>query len=142
MYVYVSASLINGYCGFAFHIVSPPPFFQPLFFSGHQYLDITIPPEELLMRSLWGNLSVYDQAGRISLSVSCTLIFSERLPFADKVSLLASGAGTPGFQLLEEVVALVIHQDKGGEVLHRDFPDGLHTQFGIFHALDALDAAL
>ena len=94
------------------------------------------------MRSLWGNLSVYDQAGRISLSVSCTLIFSERLPFADKVSFLASGAGTPGFQLLEEVVALVIHQDKGGEVLHGDFPDGLHTQFGIFHALDALDAAL
>ena len=94
------------------------------------------------MRSLWGNLSVYDQAGRISLSVSFTLIFSERLPFADKVSLLASGAGTPGFQLLEEVVALVIHQDKGGEILDGYLPDGLHTQLGILHTLDALDAAL
>ena len=49
---------------------------------------------------------------------------------------------TPGFQLLEEVVALVIDEDEGGEVFNGNLPDGLHTEFWIFHALDALDAAL
>ena len=47
-----------------------------------------------------------------------------------------------GLQLLEEVVALVIDEDEGGEVLHRDLPDGLHTEFGIGHAVDARDALL
>ena len=50
--------------------------------------------------------------------------------------------GGPGLQLLEEVVALVVHEDEGGEVLNGDLPDGLHAEFGIFHALDALDARL
>ena len=54
--------------------------------------------------------------------------------------LLAVGA--PGLQLLEEVVALVIYENECREVLDGDFPDGFHTQFGVFHALDALDAAL
>ena len=48
----------------------------------------------------------------------------------------------PGLQLLEEVVALVIYENECREVLNGDFPDGFHTQFGVFHALDALDAAL
>ena len=46
---------------------------------------------------------------------------------------------TDGF---EEIVAFVIDQDEGGEVLDADFPDGLHSEFGILNALDAADAAL
>ena len=48
----------------------------------------------------------------------------------------------PGLQLLEEVIALVIDEDEGGEVLDLNLPDGFHTQFGILHTLDALDARL
>ncbi len=44
--------------------------------------------------------------------------------------------------LLEEVVAFVIHQDKRREVFHFNFPDRFHTQFRVFHALQALYAAL
>ena len=47
-----------------------------------------------------------------------------------------------GLQLLEEVVSLVVHEDEGGEVFHFNLPDGFHAQFGIFHALDALDIVL
>ena len=54
-------------------------------------------------------------------------------------NLLAAGAG---LELLEEVVALVIHEDEGGEVFYSNLPDGFHTEFGILHALDALDGAL
>ena len=46
------------------------------------------------------------------------------------------------FELLEEVVALVIHKDESGEVFHFNLPDGLHTQFGILYALNALDVVL
>ena len=53
---------------------------------------------------------------------------------------LALGAG--GGQLLEEVVALVVHEDEGGEVFDLDFPDGFHAEFGIFDALDGLDVVL
>ena len=45
-------------------------------------------------------------------------------------------------ELFEEVVALVIHEDECREVLHVDLPDGLHAQFRILNALDALDARL
>ena len=34
---------------------------------------------------------------------------------------------TEGLQLLEEVVALVIDEDEGGEVLNLNLPDGFHT---------------
>lgn len=44
--------------------------------------------------------------------------------------------------LLEEVITLVIYQDKRREVLYLDLPDRFHTQFRIFHALDALDIVL
>lgn len=44
--------------------------------------------------------------------------------------------------LLEEVITLVIYQDKRGEVLYLDLPDRFHTQFRVFHALDALDIVL
>ena len=52
------------------------------------------------------------------------------------------GASAARFQLLEEVVALVVDKDESGEVFNRDFPNGLHAEFWIFHAFDALDAAL
>ena len=54
-------------------------------------------------------------------------------------NLLAAGAG---LELLEEVVALVIHEDEGGEVLNGNLPDSFHAKFGILHTLDALDGAL
>ena len=50
--------------------------------------------------------------------------------------------GAPWFQLLEEVVALVINQDECREVFNVNLPHSLHTQFRIFYALDALDRAL
>ena len=54
-------------------------------------------------------------------------------------NLLAAGAG---LELLEEVVALVIHEDEGGEVLNGNLLDSFHAKFGILHTLDALDGAL
>lgn len=42
--------------------------------------------------------------------------------------------------MLEEVVAFVVHKDESGEVLNVYLPYGFHSEFGIFHALDALDA--
>ena len=56
--------------------------------------------------------------------------------------LLAFLARCPRLQLLEEVVALVIHEDEGREVLNGNFPDSLHTKLWVLYALDALDAAL
>lgn len=50
--------------------------------------------------------------------------------------------GADGFDLFEEVVALVIDEDKCGEVFYLDFPDGLHAELGILYALDALDVVL
>ena len=59
--------------------------------------------------------------------------------FFSKKSALA-GAG--GLYLLEEVVAFVINKDECGEVNNLDFPDSLHTEFGILKALYFLDAVL
>ena len=53
--------------------------------------------------------------------------------------LVAAGAG---LELLEEVVALIVYEDECGEVFYGNLPDGFHAEFGIFHAVDALDAAL
>ena len=59
------------------------------------------------------------------------------------VCLSSAGlAGCPRLELLEEVVALVVYEDEGGEVFHGDFPDGFHAQLGVFHALDRFDGAL
>ena len=52
---------------------------------------------------------------------------------------MAAGAG---LELLEEVVALVVYEDEGGEVFYGNLPDGFHAEFGIFYAVDALDATL
>ena len=46
------------------------------------------------------------------------------------------------FQLLEEIVALVVHKNKCREVLHFDFPDGFHSQFWILYAFNRLDIIL
>src|SRR3712207_100216 len=39
-------------------------------------------------------------------------------------------------------MSLVVHEDEGGEVFHTNLPYRFHAQFGIFHALNALDTAL
>ena len=65
-----------------------------------------------------------------------TLFFFKR----NEVFNLQNRASCAGLQLLEEVVALVVHKDEGWEVLHLNLPDGFHAQFWIFHTLDALDA--
>lgn len=44
--------------------------------------------------------------------------------------------------LLEEVVALVVHEDECREVFYFYLPDCFHAEFGVFHALDALDVVL
>src|SRR5262249_31886984 len=49
---------------------------------------------------------------------------------------------SPQIQFLEEIVALVVDHDEGGEILHLDFPDRLHAEFRIFHRFDLLDAML
>lgn len=48
--------------------------------------------------------------------------------------------GCPGLQLLKEVVALVVNENKGGEVFHAYLPYGLHSELRVFHTFDALDA--
>lgn len=54
--------------------------------------------------------------------------------------LLATSATR--FDLFEEIVTLVVNEDECREVLNADFPDGLHAQFRIFNAFDALDVVL
>ena len=54
----------------------------------------------------------------------------------------ATGAGPAGTDVGEEVVALVVHQDVGREVLDGNLPDGFHTQLGVLDALDGGDAVL
>jgi len=44
--------------------------------------------------------------------------------------------------LLEKVVSLVIDNDKGGEVLHPDFPYGFHAEFLKGHQFDRFDILL
>src|SRR5665213_4591188 len=45
-------------------------------------------------------------------------------------------------ELFEEVIALVVDDDEGGEILDLDLPDRFHAEFGIFLHLDFLDAVL
>src|SRR5581483_2320345 len=49
---------------------------------------------------------------------------------------------SPQIQVLEEVVALVVDDDEGGEIDHFNPPDRLHAELGIFQNLDLLDAVL
>src|SRR5688572_5845164 len=52
------------------------------------------------------------------------------------------GGWLPQVEFLEEVVALVVDDDEGREILDLDAPDRFHAEFGIFHHLDLLDAML
>ncbi len=45
----------------------------------------------------------------------------------------------PRFQLGEEIVALIVYEDEGGEVFYPNFPHSFHTNLWEFHALDALN---
>ena len=47
--------------------------------------------------------------------------------------------GVPRFKLGEEIVALIVYEEEGGEVFYPDFPHCLHANFGEFYAFDALD---
>ena len=58
------------------------------------------------------------------------------------VLFLALLAWSPGLQLLEEVVALVVYEDECREVLYGNLPDSLHTELWVLYALDALDRTL
>src|SRR6267142_2715513 len=49
---------------------------------------------------------------------------------------------SPQIQFLEEIIALVVDDDEGREILDLDAPDRFHAEFGIFHHLDLLDAVL
>src|SRR5262245_35062103 len=57
-------------------------------------------------------------------------------------SLPGTRGHSPQIELLEEIVAFVVDDDEGREVLHLDPPDRLHAELGIFHGLDLLDAVL
>ena len=61
------------------------------------------------------------------------------LSYKTVVQLLASAAW---LQLFEEVVAFVVDQNEGWEVLNLNLPNGLHTEFGVLHALNALNVVL
>mmetsp|Transcript_39878 Transcript_39878/g.127519 ORF Transcript_39878/g.127519 Transcript_39878/m.127519 type:complete len:414 (-) Transcript_39878:45-1286(-) len=50
--------------------------------------------------------------------------------------------GILGAPLLEEVIALVVHHDEGGEVLHLDPPHRLHSKLRVFKHVDLLDVVL
>ena len=49
---------------------------------------------------------------------------------------------SPQIQFLEEVVALVVDDDEGGEVFYFYAPDGFHAQVFEGDAFDFLDAVL
>ena len=71
--------------------------------------------------------------------MQCTTI---RLYYQSFVASLFTAAGTAGLDLFEEIVALVVNKDECREILYVDFPDGLHSEFRIFYAFDALDVVL
>lgn len=47
-----------------------------------------------------------------------------------------------GLELLEEVVALVVYENKSWEVYDFDFPNSLHAEFGILYAFELLNVVL
>ncbi|MNC60419.1 hypothetical protein D3C75_1102960 [compost metagenome] len=56
--------------------------------------------------------------------------------------LLHASRTLGGVYFLEEVVALVIDQNKGWEIFDFDFPDGFHSQLCVFDTIQALDTLL
>jgi hypothetical protein len=60
-------------------------------------------------------------------------------------SVIVTGACSPWpgrLEPSEEVVALVVDDDEGRDVLDFDAPDRLHAELGIFHDLDLADEVL
>ena len=45
----------------------------------------------------------------------------------------------PRFQLGEEIVALIVYENEGGEVLNPNFPHSFHANLGELYTFDALD---
>src|SRR5215831_11634072 len=79
-----------------------------------------------------------------SVSTSCAS-GAERAPSMSQRTIGATEGGggltaSPQVQILEEVVAFVVDDDKGREIDHFDAPDRFHTELGIFDAFDFLDA--
>ena len=66
----------------------------------------------------------------------------KRLPCFITRLYFVSAERAAGFELLEEVVAFVVHEDECREVFHFDFPDGFHAQFGVLEEFDILDGVL
>ena len=54
----------------------------------------------------------------------------------------ATGAGPSFADFREEIVALVIYQNEGGEIFHFNFPDGFHAQFRVFQQFHFFDVVL
>ena len=54
----------------------------------------------------------------------------------------ATGACPAGANIGKEIIALVIHQNVGREILNGNLPDSLHAQLGVLNALDGGDAVL
>ena len=67
---------------------------------------------------------------------------SQKLPLIITTKVLVLLASATRLDLFEEVVALVIYQDESREVNYLTLPNCFHTQFRIFHTLDALDIVL
>ena len=44
--------------------------------------------------------------------------------------------------MLEEIIALIVDEDEGGEILDFNLPDSLHSEFGILEEFDLLDRIL
>ena len=66
-------------------------------------------------------------------------------PLLPSSSLVSSGVlltHRAVVDLLEEVVALVVHEDEGREVFDLDLPDGFHAELGKFDDFDFLDVVL
>src|SRR5262249_8711492 len=79
-----------------------------------------------------------------SVSTACDSA-AERAPSMSQRTIGATEGGggltaSPQVQVLEEVVAFVVDDDKGREIDHFDAPDRFHAEFGIFDAFDLLDA--
>ena len=66
----------------------------------------------------------------------------QHIPTNNLLSEQTSGVISKLQKSVEEVVALVVNEQEGREVLHLDLPDGLHAQLGVLQTLHLLDVLL
>ena len=59
-----------------------------------------------------------------------------------KSLLLCAVTRRPWFQFLKEIMSFIVYKYEGREVFYANLPYCFHSQFRIFHTLNALDAAL